>query len=368
MKYFGKYLTYRLKKSIIRCLVLSIISLVLIAAETTNLSSDGLFGWTMNHGTGNYNSRFIYVALIATIALAPIAVAVMEFWELKNRKNADTIYFLPMSRYCLGLSFYFSGLIQTIFITTVAYFTQIIRMCTSNAKECYHYEKTFIIYLIIILSVICVYTIVSFLFYQANTGFDGYVFCSVWKWAIPAVILMICVIFDITLNLEFALKFAYPIISFAPITLLKNGFGYNFKPKTNIGEYAFTDRDGVKYYKSAMEWDGKIFEFFSFSYIIIILAVLAVIGLIISFKFKRVEKIGDISDSWFGYKTLIPTLSILASGALLRVGGNFVFLCAVVAVATAVSIIVYRRGFKFKIFDLILMGAEFALVFLSALI
>jgi hypothetical protein len=79
-----------------------------------------------------------------------------------------------------------------------------------------------------------------------------------------------------------------------------------------------------------------------------LIAVACVVGLVLCFKRQRIEDLGGISSSPFGYMSLIPIMS--ATLVLLSLH------TALLVIFTFVWYIVYRRGFRFKIPDIIVMG------------
>ena len=110
MKTFGRYLTYRLKKSVLGTLIFSVVALLM-----TNLAVRNALDNEYSHlHTGLH---IFGVILGITCTLIPM----MENACFKNRRNLDTLYFLPISRFKLALAHYLSGWIQVTVIYTVAF-------------------------------------------------------------------------------------------------------------------------------------------------------------------------------------------------------------------------------------------------------
>ena len=72
-----------------------------------------------------------------------------------------------------------------------------------------------------------------------------------------------------------------------------------------------------------------------------------------SFKNKRAEVLGDISDTAFGYKVLIPVGVFSMTQAFDEDIISFIF----AALLGVVGYMIYRRSFKIKKNDLITVGA-----------
>lgn len=108
------------------------------------------------------------------------------------------------------------------------------------------------------------------------------------------------------------------------------------------------------------------------------LSVAAFVGAIFVFSRKKTEKVSGVSDSWFGYRILIPIvgagrlMSSAASVATLS-DSNFSGVVSLVLpiptfIGIFISFIIFRRGIKLKISDLITMGGLVVLYIVSALI
>ena len=82
------------------------------------------------------------------------------------------------------------------------------------------------------------------------------------------------------------------------------------------------------------------------------IGLLSSVGFVWSFSKRRTEKVGDISDSWFGYRVLIPIYlyeCLLASG-MGSYAGIYFYIAAVVAY------FLYRRSFRLKKSDILVLA------------
>ena len=95
-----------------------------------------------------------------------------------------------------------------------------------------------------------------------------------------------------------------------------------------------------------------------------VIGVASAVGYFVSFMQKGAEKAGEISDSWFGYKLLIP----LCGYSLMLLLGEVDFIVMLIIFALmVVGYIVYRRSFRFKVSDYIFAGIGFLVAMLGAM-
>ena len=76
----------------------------------------------------------------------------------------------------------------------------------------------------------------------------------------------------------------------------------------------------------------------------------AIFGSVYTFIKQRYERVGGISESWFGYKTLIP----IAITGFYLLDTSFYVWCVIGAL---LFYIIYRRSIRLKKSDLIVLGA-----------
>ena len=68
-------------------------------------------------------------------------------------------------------------------------------------------------------------------------------------------------------------------------------------------------------------------------------------------RFEKGENAEQVSDSWFGYKTLVPIYTAFAIALLGTLGdetGVFAVLFCLFAAASLIAMIIYRRKFRFS--------------------
>ena len=177
--------------------------------------------------------------------------------------------------------------------------------------------------MIAVLYAIIIVTIVSFIFNCANSLLDGIVFVGAWN-ILPYVLSFVLDVFDLQ--------------SFV-LTNTISGIGGMIDSHT-VG------------YSGVVASSLKQPVFLQVLIVLSCAAVLSFAGLYIFSKRKKTEEIGDISDSWLGYKILIPLygvclawIGIESSGELITVpiviGGMFSGYC------------LYRKGDRLRLPDII---------------
>ena len=80
----------------------------------------------------------------------------------------------------------------------------------------------------------------------------------------------------------------------------------------------------------------------------------------LTFGKRRTEKAEDISDSPFGYVSMIPLYAILTV-----IYDIYVYSLIILTIATIVGYTIFRRGIKYKVVDYIVMGIMLALCILA---
>lgn len=80
----------------------------------------------------------------------------------------------------------------------------------------------------------------------------------------------------------------------------------------------------------------------------------------LTFGKRRTEKAEDISDSPFGYVSMIPLYAILTV-----IYDIYVYSLIILTIATIVGYTMFRRGIKYKVVDYTVMGIMLALCVLA---
>lgn len=334
MTYFKRYFLHRLRSTTFRSIVLAVITAIVTFVGVENAACywpDDSTGF-MDTSTGLEVSVLI---ALATIILIPM----LETAELKKQRSLDLLFAFPITKDQLAVAHYLSGLCQVIFLNAVSVFASVVAHMGAGFGGLALLVIPAVVCMLPV--VICFYSVVTFLFSQGNTVGDGVVFT-----------------FGVPLALYNTLWVAFKCI--------EHYDELYHQLKFNIGTYPqlcnFTEMLGlpVSPFNSLMKGEG--FElgmawtpYVTVRYVIwAMIGIACAVGFVYRIKHFRAEKAGDISDSVFGYKVLIP---LFAMNIVLET-----WLCGVhlfssevdivlVLVAMAIGYFIYRRSFRIKLAD-----------------
>jgi hypothetical protein len=90
--------------------------------------------------------------------------------------------------------------------------------------------------------------------------------------------------------------------------------------------------------------------------ILLTFSILCFVGMCVLSKSKRNERIGEISDSWFSYKLLIPFWGIVLATMINVNNADRYIYTALLLSLMSVGYVIYRRGFKLHRSDIIMIA------------
>lgn len=286
----------------------------------------------------NYNT---YLGLqIFVLCVCAYILPVLQFSLFKKRKNLDCAYALPISRRAMGLVHYFTGLIILVVPFTCSYLLNFLLML--RYPEGFYYPPLIGFYFLSLLMGTIMYTFFTFLFNQANSTGDGIWFIVLWSF------------------LFFAVLTALDVVYFEWFEFGKLDFYYNesFLYSSDLGvSFAFLGEIQLEYagvieksqYSSLTAlWTDPVF--IKWFVLWIVVGIGSALGFVFTFGKRRAEKTQEVSESWFGFKLLIPLYAI---AAMISSGDLFVLVVLIVAF---VGYIIYRKGFHLKKWDWIILG------------
>ena len=351
MKTFARYYGYIMKKSIVRTVIFAIIGLAIvwISAQTgIDDLNEGYYSWSGEY----YDHRVTNIGEISTVL--GFVCGLIPFFELaafKNRRNLDTLYFFPIKRWKLALAHYLSGLTQIIAVHSLCFFVSWIFYAVRT--DYFALEYMFPYFLSSLGLGIIIYSIFMFINAQANTVVDGVLFSILWIFALFMVFIVAvgvaeAVTGDKSLLREYG-SIGEWLILFTPL----NNVTVIFQQLIHVNN---TNRN--------MEIAR---EYYSALYMVAVWAVLgigAIAGYFLTFIKKGAQKAGEVSDTLVGYRVLIPLYCITLMTLFEGVSLMMVFVVAM----TVVGYVIFRRGFKFKLPDIlsmvgsVLLGIVFAVI------
>ncbi len=337
MKVFGRYFTYRLKQSAPRTAVLSVLSLVFcLDVVSSSISNRNVL----------YKETGIYMLAII-LGLFCTLIPMLELSGFKNRRNLDTLYFFPIKREKMALAHYLSGALQIFTIYTVSFLaTWILLLARTN---CFNLSYMPLYYLFSLLLGFVMYSVFMFIFGEANTVADGVLFCALWVLVLNIVMFVarayILKPFIIDDNRELWIKTSdLPTwgIIYTPINNLTVIFQDLIEVNRKPLEYDYTARSAERYI-------SEMYMFFIWGAI----GIAAAVGYLISFKKKGAQMAGEISESYFGYKLLIP---LYGYSLLLMYSQDVDIMTIIIFALMLIGYFIYRRGIKLKRSDIIFIA------------
>lgn len=344
MTTFKRYLSYRLKKSLLPTVFFTLIAaLNTFTIVYTNVKPFAIIG------NPEYNGNTGIGVLFSVMLIAAMGIPMLETAGLKNKQNIDTIYSLPLSRFQLALAHYVSGAVQMLVIYTASFITLVLTVLPYAQYFRLEYLPAY--YLLSIVCGVGMYSFYMFIFGEANTAADGAIFCAMWTFG--GVFLLgyaieliegVCYDFIPTtlkndfLNLPWQMGGAY-----SPLSNLTTLFIVQIEPKA---DYAQTYALIMRHLWSFAVWAG-IYAASAFGYFR-------------TFIRKGAEKAGEASDTWLGYKLLIPIYGFMAVGV-----SEGILLIIWLALMT-IGYIIYRRGWKLRKSDIVTLAIYAAIYLLLA--
>ena len=356
MNTFKDYIKYRLRSSLLRTAAFAAIALVMtyyyispslsIWNVADNIDADFYYKVPGGIYAGYLDLTFIGVVLI----IAAAVITVLEMADFKNKRNLDTFYSLPLSRFQLALAHYISGAVQVFTVFTASV------LCALVASLPYiAYLKLWILPVYYIFSLIFglgFYSFVCFFFSEGNTLLDGIVFAEMWFFAFTAILG--------TLNDGEAFSHYLSNITIRDYKIVfadYSTWGMASAPLENLAT-VFTDMIGVgKNLKPSAE---RIMDTFYMFYVWAGIYAACAYGYFRSFVRRGAENAGEISESPFGYKFLIPFYAVC-----LFLSGVGILYSVFIFALMFIGYVIYRRGVKLKKSDIFAMIAVLAVLLLT---
>ncbi len=335
MKVFGRYLNYRLKQSLLRTIVFSVLAMLIcstVVAESTR-ESIGV-EWRVSG---------IYI-LAVILGIMCTLIPILELSGFKNRRNLDTLYFFPIKRVKMALAHYLSGAIQIFAVYTVSFLTVWIYLLVKT--DYFNLSSMPLYYLFSLVLGFVMYSIFAFIFNEANTVADGVLFCGLWVIALYVVFWALGTYFmdfkDVDYSHSISQHMEWGVI-YIPINNLTVIFQELIEINQSPDYYFAGEMSYAQMYMSQM------YMFFAW----LAAGIAAAVGYFVRFTRKGAQMAGEISESPFGFKLLIP----LFGYCLLFLFGTAEIMMPVIIFALMLTgYFIYRRSFKIKVRDIIFIA------------
>lgn len=338
-----KYLLYELKKS---SFVILCITVVMAAVYFIALATEFMY-------YPEPSSTLLWVIAAAGGVVAAIMPAYVFEYKMK-RRSADLYYSLPLSHRHILTVKYILGIIAVFAPYTAVYWLGAfigMGMAFSKINAVFYLAHFFAS----IIPIYIIYSISSFIYTRANTAGDGYIFCIFWTFAslLIMTVLHACTnrgdqsynaYFDPILGLVRADDYIFPDY-YTPYMPL------NFVTQM-LQARLVKGYDYETYYTTAQTVNICLGMTLN-----VLLSIGATVGLFITEGKLKAENVSQISDSYFGYKVMIPLytfcLAFLCSGEIV--------LLILLAIASFLVTVGYKRTLKIGWLSVIWIAAPLVL-------
>lgn len=333
-----KSIAYELKRLFLPlCIFTAIASALFVVMVLTTEYSGNSIRYSPDYSIHTETS---FVFMPGTIlGILCYIVPSMQFSFRMNRRSTDLWYALPIKRNTLMFVRLLGGLALILIPYTVSYWLGfLVIACSERFLDLVWYLP---LYFASLPAAICLFGFNSFCFTRANTVRDG-------------------IIFIFALNIALLMPSLYMDSNFYQYcpSFLRNGLNYfPFSPMV----YLFNGFDRLILNRSST-FDMDANKLFCFI-LIFIESAAAYFGLFQTAGKHKAENAGQISDSVFGYKTLIPWyvfFSVVNTSTPLSIFFSSVGISLVGLIMDfiygLIAYFIYRRSFRIKKRDLLVLS------------
>ena len=330
MTNFKEYFRSHLKASIRPIIYIFAAVLVLSFLMGMNLQPS----YRYNHSTGEryiydyYSTLYIPVVFLCMLAYI---LPVMEFSFFKKRINLDCAYSLPISRRAMGTVHYLTGLMILFGAFTASYLLNFV-LLLSRGPGWFYFTPMIAHYFLCLILGFAMYSVMVFVFNEANTRGDGIWFMILYTFVLALAVTAIAQITD-NWQLSDSAHGAIPWGIVDQMTTL-----YQRVVECNKGSIAAL-------------WNKP--EFVSWFVFWIVAGIAAAVDFFRTFGKRRMERTEEVSDSYLGFRTLIPVYAITGM-ITFEVWDNIIF-WVIIEFFAILGYTIYRRGFHYKKSDIAIL-------------
>ncbi len=333
MEMMKRYFKYHFLNTVVRIPVMLFLSCAICLTTVVSRYKS----WVDN----SYYYSLSLGSIMTVFAFFAALIPVFELHSFNNRRNLDLWYSLPVSRPKILMVNYINGLIQILSVYIVIAVSSVL-MIMQHPEE-FILTPVFSYLAIVVLGIIAMYSLSFFIFGRSNQTVDGILFVFMYVFFVPEALISSVArfIYSLSGNAYDYYNGASEVIGSIGIVNSLSEFPYFFN------HVMLKDHGG---YMNMVNLEFPKREFVSLVIWVIVAIVCAMLGIYFSSK-RDASKVQGISDSWFGYKVLIPY--VFASFAFS--GASFIVL-PIYAGSLYVSYLAYRRGVRFKKADYIVIA------------
>ena len=338
MREFKQYFRSHLKGNLRALVCIFAAVLVLTFLLGINEQKTSYYNYALEKFITSYHST-LYIPVVFLCILAYV-LPVMEFSFFKKRINLDCAYALPISRRAMGMVHYLTGLIILFGAFTASYLLNFILLLRWE-PGIFNFLPMIPHYLLCLLLGFAMYSMMVFVFNEANTKGDGIWFMALYSFVF---ILVLFAFATITEKWDTAILAATP---WGAVDWITTNFQRLVeRSNESYGGYGNTEQ----YVIWLIFW--------------VIAGITSAAFFFLTFGKRRMEKTEEISDSYFGFRTLIPIYAI--SGMIGFQDAGSIILLVIIELFAILGYTIYRRGFHYKKSDIIWLCVFLIFLFLGA--
>ena len=325
-----KYFVYELKKALP---AIGSIALIMTAIMVTAVLSSR-FG-------GDYDYVRPESGIEAISFMGGLLAAVVPIWMFAykmKKRSADLYYALPLKRGQVLSAKYLLGLVAVYAPFTLAFWLGTLAAVIKYPSDAIAGEYYFAAYFAALPAIFCIYAIACFAFTRANRLIDGMAFIIFWMVALYAVAGGIS-------RFTFGI-WGYLYSPIAPLNTISEYLSQLIETKS---------LSGIVYIK---EYNINMAIGFTLTGL---QAIAATVLLFITERKFKAENIGGVSDSPFGYKVMIPLLTVGLILGINLIGTAYeIYMVVIIASAAFMLTALYKHTFK--------IGKIQAIIFASSVV
>ena len=334
---FKRYFHSHFKANIKPLICILIAVLVLTFLIGINEQPDAYYDYQTGISTSYYKST-LYVPVIFLSILAYV-LPVMEFSFFKKRINLDCAYSLPISRRCMGAVHYLTGIIILFISFTSSYILNFILLLTRGSGW-FNFSPMIAHYFLCIILGFAMYSTMVFVFNEGNTMGDGIWFMLLYSFVLVVITSALEQITNLNIFID-----TFAGIPWGTISIITESYQNLVELKSNR---PFGYFDEPRYIFWFVFW--------------IAAGIASCIGFFLTFGKRRMELTEEISDSYFGFRTLIPIYAI--SGMLTFQDTDVIIFCVIIQLLALLGYTIYRRGFHYKKSDIAFLLIALVCIFI----
>lgn len=341
-----KYFLYELKNKTYTIACLAVIATLIYSSTILTTT---FYGNSQQINQFEVNLETVFILSIALAVIAPI----IQFNYRMSRRSVDLFYSLPVSHFKIFTVRYLVGLILVFAPYLAAYLTGALIMLIKTTDKIFYGVYYLPHFFSSLPAIFCIYTISAFAFTRANKFIDGAIFIIFWMfvWALIA---------------EFFGKFIYYDFDTYKVSKVFSDYYMTFAPLGRLTDYFQARLVGERFTSTMYDDVANMAAAYTITGVT---AVFATVWLfVVSEKYTQSENAGQISDSPFGYKVMIPLFTVLALSFCDLSEPEDYIMSVIIIVGSLLANALYRRTLKLGLRQtLIFIGSVIAGIILAAI-